>query len=156
MGEKTIWFPWQVFEVSANYPLPSGVRNGDIGVVISQAPLSGMYVATIFTMGGFVYDFGIKVSEMREATPYSPPIREGINLEQDKSKPVKLNYEVNVSVTGTGTGQEIKTGDVVRMKSGGPTMTVKSTSGAFATVQWFNEKDFLQEGHIPVKGLKIA
>jgi uncharacterized protein YodC (DUF2158 family) len=34
---------------------------------------------------------------------------------------------------------EIKKGEIVRLKSGGPTMTVESTDGNFADCIWFDQ-----------------
>jgi uncharacterized protein YodC (DUF2158 family) len=49
-----------------------------------------------------------------------------------------------------------KVGDVVRMKSGGPRMTVVSEGGEQTGCQWFDEKKTLQSGRFHTQALELA
>ena len=49
---------------------------------------------------------------------------------------------------------KFKPGDIVELKSGGPRMTISSTSHFNATVQWFNLGDTLYEATVKLTSLK--
>ena len=50
----------------------------------------------------------------------------------------------------------MKIGDKVVLKSGGPTMTVKSVNDDFARCQWFDKNQELKEGGFPCDALELA
>lgn len=51
---------------------------------------------------------------------------------------------------------DVKMGDVVRMRVGGPNMCIKSFQEAYgtATVQWFDNENHLHEEKVPLAALK--
>lgn len=53
---------------------------------------------------------------------------------------------------------EIKLGDVVRLKSGGPLMTVITIPdhGRRVTCQWFSVENCAYEGQFPLAGLNVV
>jgi uncharacterized protein YodC (DUF2158 family) len=71
-----------------------------------------------------------------------------------------LSLNINLSTVGILKMNEIKEGDVVQLKSGGPSMTVSSVgkdNGGTLTAwcQWF-EKNKPQGGSFPVSSLRIV
>ena len=48
---------------------------------------------------------------------------------------------------------QFNAGDTVRLKSGGPTMTVIEKSGSECTCQWFDSNDKINYGSFPAAGL---
>ncbi len=46
---------------------------------------------------------------------------------------------------------EVETGDIVRLKSGGAMMTVKSGGDKFCVCQWFSTHDELREAHFDLR-----
>lgn len=48
---------------------------------------------------------------------------------------------------------DIKAGDVVELKSGGPKMTVGSVDGDRCTIVWFNDREEVNYGDCPASVL---
>lgn len=53
-------------------------------------------------------------------------------------------------------GNIYETGDVIRLKSGGPPMTVVGRNGLTISCQWFNESGELRTGDFPNFALEIV
>jgi uncharacterized protein YodC (DUF2158 family) len=51
---------------------------------------------------------------------------------------------------------EMKVGDVVRLKSSSPRMTVKSIDGDQAICQWFTDKKEHKEDRFPLSSLVVV
>lgn len=50
--------------------------------------------------------------------------------------------------------QPVKVGDVVALRSGGPSMTVMSLEGDYASVAWFDERDCMHQQTVGIAGLR--
>lgn len=50
----------------------------------------------------------------------------------------------------------MKNGDVVQLKSGGPTMTIIDIVATIVTVIWFDHFNIIKEAKFPVEALKVV
>jgi uncharacterized protein YodC (DUF2158 family) len=51
---------------------------------------------------------------------------------------------------------KIKIGDVVRLKSGGPVMTVTAIDKNEVTCKWFNDANIIEISYFPEDALKLV
>lgn len=148
MGEKTWWLAGQRFTVRIQdysiYPNRHGVENGNTGVV--EKGVEDGYWATIQTSAGVVYGFPIKASDMAVWDH-----QEALDSEI-QSRALKLGKLVRVY------NGDAKIGDVVKMRTGGPNMCIKSFQEDYGTasVQWFDNENHLHEDKVPLAALKIV
>jgi uncharacterized protein YodC (DUF2158 family) len=49
---------------------------------------------------------------------------------------------------------DFQIGDVVRLRSGGPTMTVQENDGSEVLCQWFTKDNVVMQGRFPVASVK--
>ena len=70
----------------------------------------------------------------------------------DASSPLASRTAYNCCMT-----DQLKVGDVVQLKSGGPVMTIQSITDSFAFCVWFEEKKIKREsGSFELKSLQPA